>query len=93
MLVNVLPPGYLQEEGLSSTSQSFIHESPNLKEYAEHSTEDGTIPACVFVSLLLVSLIRTFHKLSNAKCHSDKGASVIHGLFFPPPHSLSLGTA
>ncbi|XP_010789114.1 protein NPAT [Notothenia coriiceps] len=40
--------GYLQEEGLSSTSQSFIHESPNLKEYAEHSTEDGTIPACVF---------------------------------------------
>ncbi|KAK5904390.1 hypothetical protein CesoFtcFv8_005963 [Champsocephalus esox] len=40
--------GYLQEEGLSSTFQSFIHESPNLKEYAEHSTEDGTIPACVF---------------------------------------------
>lgn len=40
--------GYLQEEGLSATSQSFIHESPNLKEYAEHTTVDGTIPACVF---------------------------------------------
>ncbi|XP_040903087.1 protein NPAT [Toxotes jaculatrix] len=40
--------GYLQEEGLSATSQAFIHESPNLKEYAEHTTGDGTIPACVF---------------------------------------------
>lgn len=40
--------GYLQEEGLSATSRAFIHESPNLKEYAEHSTEDGIIPACVF---------------------------------------------
>ncbi|KAG7479685.1 NPAT isoform X1 [Solea senegalensis] len=40
--------GYLQEEGLSATSQTFIHESPNLKEYADHTTEDGTIPACVF---------------------------------------------
>uniref|UniRef100_A0A3B4AQH2 Protein NPAT C-terminal domain-containing protein n=1 Tax=Periophthalmus magnuspinnatus TaxID=409849 RepID=A0A3B4AQH2_9GOBI len=40
--------GYLQEEGLSDTSRAFIHESPNLKEYAEHSSEDGTIPACVF---------------------------------------------
>ncbi|XP_072317187.1 protein NPAT isoform X2 [Eucyclogobius newberryi] len=40
--------GYLQEEGLSNTSRAFIHESPNLKEYAEHSSEDGTIPACVF---------------------------------------------
>lgn len=40
--------GYLQEEGLSATSQTFIHESPNLKEYAEHTTGDGTIPACVF---------------------------------------------
>ncbi|XP_048120128.1 protein NPAT isoform X2 [Alosa alosa] len=39
---------YLQEEGLSGTSRAFILESPNLKEYAEHSTEDGLIPACVF---------------------------------------------
>ncbi|XP_037534431.1 protein NPAT-like [Nematolebias whitei] len=40
--------GYLQEEGLPATSRAFIHESPNLKEYAEHSSGDGTIPACVF---------------------------------------------
>nr|XP_046246230.1 protein NPAT isoform X2 [Scatophagus argus] len=40
--------GYLQEEGLSATTQAFIHESPNLKEYADHTTGDGTIPACVF---------------------------------------------
>uniref|UniRef100_A0A671M7I4 Protein NPAT-like n=1 Tax=Sinocyclocheilus anshuiensis TaxID=1608454 RepID=A0A671M7I4_9TELE len=41
--------GYLQQEGLTATSRAFIYESPNLKEYAEHSSEDGVIPACVFV--------------------------------------------
>lgn len=41
--------GYLQQEGLTATSRAFIYESPNLKEYAEHSSEDGIIPACVFV--------------------------------------------
>ncbi|KAM6987459.1 protein NPAT [Tautogolabrus adspersus] len=40
--------GYLQDEGLSATSQAFINECPNLKEYADHTTGDGTIPACVF---------------------------------------------
>ncbi|KAG7321881.1 hypothetical protein KOW79_014739 [Hemibagrus wyckioides] len=40
--------GYLQQEGLSATSRAFIVESPNLREYAEHSSEDGVIPACVF---------------------------------------------
>ncbi|XP_070685573.1 protein NPAT isoform X2 [Pempheris klunzingeri] len=40
--------GYLQEEGLSATSQAFIHESPNLKEYADHTIGDGAIPACLF---------------------------------------------
>ncbi|XP_021443793.2 protein NPAT isoform X2 [Oncorhynchus mykiss] len=40
--------GYMQQEGLCSTSQAFIRESPNLKEYAEHSSDDATIPACVF---------------------------------------------
>ncbi|XP_028855668.1 protein NPAT isoform X2 [Denticeps clupeoides] len=40
--------GYLQQEGLTSTTQAFVLESPNLKEYAEHTTEDGTIPSCVF---------------------------------------------
>ncbi|KAM4627117.1 protein NPAT [Polymixia lowei] len=58
--------GYLQEEGLSSTSQSFIHESPNLKEYAEHSTEDGAIPACVF-SLFGKSLTTILNEYVAAK--------------------------
>ncbi|XP_054649540.1 protein NPAT isoform X2 [Dunckerocampus dactyliophorus] len=40
--------GYLQEEGLSDTSLAFIQESPNLKEYAEHTMGDGAVPACVF---------------------------------------------
>nr|XP_061797810.1 protein NPAT-like [Nerophis lumbriciformis] len=40
--------GYLQEEGLSATSVAFIQESPNLKEYKEHSLGDGALPACVF---------------------------------------------
>ncbi|KAJ8348574.1 hypothetical protein SKAU_G00271630 [Synaphobranchus kaupii] len=40
--------GYLQQEGLRATTKAFILESPNLKEYAEHSTDDGAIPACVF---------------------------------------------
>ncbi|KAM3933195.1 protein NPAT isoform 2-T2 [Leptodactylus fuscus] len=39
--------GYLQQEKLTSTCQSFIAESPNLKEYAEHHTEDGNIPGCL----------------------------------------------
>uniref|UniRef100_A0A6I8R452 Nuclear protein, ataxia-telangiectasia locus n=1 Tax=Xenopus tropicalis TaxID=8364 RepID=A0A6I8R452_XENTR len=39
--------GYLQQEKLSSTCQSFILESPNLKEYAEHYTDEGSIPGCV----------------------------------------------
>ncbi|KAL7831868.1 hypothetical protein AOLI_G00294160 [Acnodon oligacanthus] len=40
--------GYLQQEGLTATCRAFILESPNLREYAEHSSEDGAIPACVF---------------------------------------------
>ncbi|KAM9319829.1 protein NPAT [Gastrophryne carolinensis] len=39
--------GYLQQEKLPSTCKSFISESPNLKEYAEHHTEDGAIPGCL----------------------------------------------
>ncbi|XP_066438177.1 protein NPAT isoform X2 [Eleutherodactylus coqui] len=39
--------GYLQQEKLPSTCRSFIAESPSLKEYAEHHTDDGTIPGCL----------------------------------------------
>ncbi|OBS59286.1 hypothetical protein A6R68_09590 [Neotoma lepida] len=38
---------YLQQENLTSTCQTFILESSNLKEYAEHCTDEGFIPACL----------------------------------------------
>lgn len=43
--------GYLQQEKLLATCREFILESSDLKEYAEHCTEDGFIPACLLVSL------------------------------------------
>ncbi|NXN68926.1 NPAT protein, partial [Himantopus himantopus] len=39
--------GYLQQEKLLATCREFILESSDLKEYAEHCTEDGIIPACL----------------------------------------------
>uniref|UniRef100_H3A2C4 Nuclear protein, coactivator of histone transcription n=1 Tax=Latimeria chalumnae TaxID=7897 RepID=H3A2C4_LATCH len=39
--------GYLQQEKLVATCRAFILESPDLKEYAEHSTDMGYIPACI----------------------------------------------
>ncbi|MEE6472825.1 hypothetical protein FKM82_009735 [Ascaphus truei] len=39
--------GYLQQEKLASTCRAFIAESPNLKEYADHYTDEGFVPGCV----------------------------------------------
>ncbi|XP_074840970.1 protein NPAT isoform X2 [Carettochelys insculpta] len=39
--------GYLQQEKLLTTCREFILESSDLKEYAEHCTEDGFVPACL----------------------------------------------
>ncbi|XP_067418910.1 protein NPAT isoform X2 [Emydura macquarii macquarii] len=39
--------GYLQQEKLLATCREFILESSDLKEYAEHYTEEGFIPACL----------------------------------------------
>ncbi|NWR60347.1 NPAT protein, partial [Bucorvus abyssinicus] len=39
--------GYLQQEKLLATCRAFILESSDLKEYAEHCSEDGFIPACL----------------------------------------------
>uniref|UniRef100_A0A8D3C6Z8 Protein NPAT C-terminal domain-containing protein n=1 Tax=Scophthalmus maximus TaxID=52904 RepID=A0A8D3C6Z8_SCOMX len=76
--------GYLQEEGLSATSQAFIHESPNLKEYAEHTTADGTIPACVF-SVFGKSLTTILNEYVAAKakesCHEVPAESPFVGNF------------
>lgn len=37
-----------------------MQESPSLREYAEHGTEDGVIPACVFVSNVLLLVNTTY---------------------------------
>ncbi|KAA0702035.1 Protein NPAT [Triplophysa tibetana] len=60
--------GYLQQEGLSASSRAFIFESPNLKEYAEHSSEDGIIPACVF-SLFGKNLITILNEYVAVKAN------------------------
>nr|XP_056714569.1 protein NPAT [Euleptes europaea] len=39
--------GYLQQEKLLTTCRTFIVESSDLKEYAEHCTGDGFVPACL----------------------------------------------
>ncbi|KAA8593904.1 hypothetical protein FQN60_004738 [Etheostoma spectabile] len=62
--------GYLQEEGLSATSRTFILESQNLKEYAEHTTEDGTIPACVF-SIFGKGLTTILNEYVSAKTKAE----------------------
>uniref|UniRef100_A0A8C3RMM7 Nuclear protein, coactivator of histone transcription n=1 Tax=Chelydra serpentina TaxID=8475 RepID=A0A8C3RMM7_CHESE len=38
---------YLQQEKLLATCREFILESSDLKEYAEHYTEEGFVPACL----------------------------------------------
>ncbi|XP_077197708.1 protein NPAT isoform X2 [Paroedura picta] len=39
--------GYLQQEKLLTTCRTFIVESSDLKEYAEHCTGEGVVPACL----------------------------------------------
>ncbi|XP_072849760.2 protein NPAT isoform X3 [Pogona vitticeps] len=39
--------GYLQQEKLLATCRAFILESSDLKEYAEHYTGEGFVPACL----------------------------------------------
>nr|XP_009682115.1 PREDICTED: protein NPAT [Struthio camelus australis] len=46
-VIGTLSAGYLQQEKLLATCREFILESSDLKEYAEHCTEDGFIPACL----------------------------------------------
>ncbi|MCJ8740081.1 hypothetical protein PDJAM_G00054880 [Pangasius djambal] len=76
--------GYLQQEGLSATSRAFIRESPNLREYAEHSSEDGVIPACVF-SLFGKNLTTILNEYVAAKaketCHENQIPAVMTSLW------------
>ncbi|KAG8584716.1 hypothetical protein GDO81_004737 [Engystomops pustulosus] len=63
--------GYLQQEKLTSTCRSFIAESPNLKEYAEHHTEDGTIPGCL-LSLLGKNLTTILNEYVTMKAKENQ---------------------
>uniref|UniRef100_A0A8C5T1F8 Nuclear protein, coactivator of histone transcription n=1 Tax=Malurus cyaneus samueli TaxID=2593467 RepID=A0A8C5T1F8_9PASS len=47
LISHLIFAGYLQQENLQATCHQFILESSDLKEYAEHCTEDGFIPACL----------------------------------------------
>lgn len=58
--------GYLQQEKLTATSQAFIVESPNLKEYAEHCSGERGVPACL-LSLFGKSLTSILNEYVNMK--------------------------
>lgn len=76
--------GYLQQEGLRASSRAFILESPDLREYAEHSSEDGLIPACVF-SLFGKSLTAILNEYVAAKaketCQENQIPAVMTSLW------------
>lgn len=84
--------GYLQQEGLTATSRAFIYESPNLKEYAEHSSEDGIIPACVF-SLFGKNLITILNEYVAVKtketCQENQIPAVMTSLWKKLDFTLS----
>lgn len=63
--------GYLQQEKLTATCRSFIAESPNLREYAEHHTEDGTIPGCL-LSLFGKSLTTILNEYITMKAKENQ---------------------
>ncbi|KAM4046351.1 protein NPAT isoform 2-T2 [Anomaloglossus baeobatrachus] len=63
--------GYLQQEKLMSTCQAFVAESPNLKEYAEHHTEDGSIPGCL-LSLFGKNLTTILNEYITMKAKENK---------------------
>eukprot|EP00079_Xenopus_tropicalis_P010269 XP_002934973.1 PREDICTED: protein NPAT [Xenopus tropicalis] len=82
--------GYLQQEKLSSTCQSFILESPNLKEYAEHYTDEGSIPGCV-LSLFgknLTTILNEYIAL-KAKENKEEIPVMVSALWKKLDHTLS----
>ncbi|KAM4796106.1 protein NPAT [Rhinophrynus dorsalis] len=82
--------GYLQQEKLTSTCRSFIAESPNLKEYAEHCTDDGFIPGCL-LSLFgknLTTILNEYIAL-KAKENKDEVPLMVSSLWKKLDHTLS----
>ncbi|XP_051012410.1 protein NPAT [Acomys russatus] len=82
--------GYLQQENLTSTCQTFILESSNLKEYAEHCTDEGFIPACL-LSLFgknLTTILNEYVAM-KAKETSNDVPTILSSLWKKLDHTLS----
>ncbi|XP_054988803.1 protein NPAT isoform X2 [Sorex araneus] len=82
--------GYLQQENLTSTCQTFILESSNLKEYAEHCTDDGLIPACL-LSLFgknLTTILNEYVAMKAKETTNDVPA-IMSSLWKKLDHTLS----
>ncbi|XP_029458326.1 LOW QUALITY PROTEIN: protein NPAT [Rhinatrema bivittatum] len=63
--------GYLQQEKLMTTCQAFIMESSDLKEYAQHCTDDGFFPCCV-LSLFGKNLTTILNEYVNIKARETQ---------------------
>ncbi|XP_042315982.1 protein NPAT isoform X2 [Sceloporus undulatus] len=64
---------YLQQEKLLATCQAFILESSDLKEYAEHCTGEGFVPACL-LSLFgknLITILNEYVTLKSKEAPND----------------------
>ncbi|XP_008120416.1 protein NPAT isoform X1 [Anolis carolinensis] len=65
--------GYLQQERLLATCRSFILESSDLKEYAEHCTGEGFVPACL-LSLFgknLITILNEYIAMKSKEATND----------------------
>ncbi|KAK9402441.1 protein NPAT [Crotalus adamanteus] len=65
--------GYLQQEKLLATCRAFILESSDLKEYAEHCTGEGFIPACL-LSLFgknLITILNEYIAMKSKEATND----------------------
>lgn len=82
--------GYLQQEKLLATCQTFILESSDLKEYAEHCTGDGFVPACL-LSLFGKNLITILNEYvaMKAKETSNDVPAIMSSLWKKLDYTLS----
>ncbi|XP_063161888.1 protein NPAT isoform X4 [Candoia aspera] len=65
--------GYLQQEKLLATCRAFISESSDLKEYAEHCTGEGFVPACL-LSLFgknLITILNEYIAMKSKEAAND----------------------
>ncbi|XP_007438012.1 protein NPAT isoform X2 [Python bivittatus] len=65
--------GYLQQEKLLATCRAFISESSDLKEYAEHCTGEGFVPACL-LSLFgknLITILNEYIAMKSKEATND----------------------